>query len=95
MQAATATYLTRVGPTLGAFGFGICLYFATQGSGRVLGPVLAATGRLGLIGLGAGAVLTSGLGYDWLCWVVAAAMAAYGVVAFGVLRFSTWSRPGG
>jgi len=95
VQAATATYLTRIGPTLGAFGFGICLYFATQGSGRVLGPVLAATGRLGLIGLGAWVVLASGLGYDWLCWAVAAAMAAYGLVAFAVLRFSTWRRPGG
>lgn len=95
IQAATATYLTRVGPTLGAFGFGICLYFATQGSGRVLGPVLAATGRLALIILGAWAVLAGGLGYDWLCWAVAAAMAAYGLVTFLVLRFSIWRRPGG
>jgi Na+-driven multidrug efflux pump len=94
VQEATATYLARVGPTLGAFGFGICLYFATQGSGRVLGPVLAASGRLGLIGLGAWAVLVAGWGYDWLCLMVAAAMAAYGVVAFGVLRFSVWRRPG-
>lgn len=94
VQAATATYLTRVGPTLGAFGFGICLYFATQGSGRVLGPVLAASGRLGLIGLGAWAVLAAGWGYDWLCLMVAGAMAAYGLVAFGVLRFSIWRRPG-
>jgi Na+-driven multidrug efflux pump len=95
VQAATATYLTRVGPMLGAFGFGICLYFATQGSGRVLGPVLAASGRLALIIIGAWIVLATGLGYDWLCWVVAAAMAAYGLVAFAVLRFSTWRRNGG
>ncbi len=94
VQAATATYLTRVGPTLGAFGFGVCLYFATQGSGRVLGPVLAASGRLGLVFLGAWAVLAAGLGYDWLCWVVAAAMTAYGIVAFAVLAVSTWRRPG-
>lgn len=95
IQAATATYLTRVGPTLGAFGFGVCLYFATQGSGRVLGPVLAATGRLALIILGAWAVLAGGLGYDGLCWAVAAAMAAYGLVTFLVLRFSAWRRRGG
>ncbi len=95
VQAATATYLTRVGPTLGAFGFGICLYFATQGSGRVLGPVLAASGRLALIGLGAWAVLAAGWGYDWLCLMVAGAMAAYGFVAFAVLHFSSWRRPGG
>lgn len=95
IQAATATYLTRVGPTLGAFGFGVCLYFATQGSGRVLGPVLAATGRLALIILGAWAVLAGGLGYDWLCRAVAAAMAAYGLVTFLVLHFSAWRRRGG
>lgn len=95
VQAATATYLTRVGPTLGAFGFGICLYFATQGSGRVLGPVLAATGRLALIGLGAWVVLSIGWGYDWLCAMVAGAMAAYGLLAFAVLHFSSWRRPTG
>jgi putative MATE family efflux protein len=95
VQAATATYLTHVGPTLGAFGFGICLYFATQGSGRVLGPVLAASGRLALVIVGAGAVLAAGLGYDWLCRAVAFAMIAYGLVAFAVLRFSAWQRPGG
>lgn len=94
VQAAAATYLTRVGPTLGAFGFGVCLYFATQGSGRVLGPVLAASGRLGLVLLGAWAVLAAGLGYDWLCSAVAAAMIVYGFVAFAVLARSTWRRPG-
>ncbi len=95
VQAATATYLTRVGPTLSAFAFGICLYFATQGSGRVLAPVLAASGRLALIGLGAWAVLAAGWGYDWLCLMVAGAMAAYGLAALAVLRFSRWRRPGG
>ena len=95
VQAATATYLTRVGPTLGAFGFGICLYFATQGSGRVLGPVLAASGRLALVGLGAWAVVAAGWGYDWLSWMAAGAMVAYGLAAFAVLRFSHWRRPGG
>ena len=95
VQAATATYLTRVGPTLGAFGFGICLYFATQGSGRILGPVLAATGRLAFVILGAITVVGAGLGYDWLCWSVAGAMTLYGMAAYAVLRFSTWQRKGG
>ncbi|MGE0420803.1 MAG: MATE family efflux transporter [Reyranellaceae bacterium] len=95
VQTATATYLTRVGPTLGAFAFGICLYFATQGSGRVLGPVLAASGRLALVGLGAWAVVAAGWGYDWLSWMIAGAMMAYGLAAFAVLRFSRWRRPGG
>jgi putative MATE family efflux protein len=95
VQEAAATYLTRVGPTLGAFGFGICLYFATQGSGRILGPVLAATGRLAMVILGALAVLGAGLGYDWLCWTVAGAMAAYGLTTFAVLHFSSWRRARG
>jgi Na+-driven multidrug efflux pump len=90
VQAATATYLTRVGPTLGAFGFGICLYFATQGSGRILGPVLAASGRLALVVLGAVTVVNAGLGYDGLCWTVAVAMLIHGATAYGVLRFSSW-----
>ncbi|MEI7446762.1 MAG: MATE family efflux transporter, partial [Burkholderiales bacterium] len=35
------SYLRWAGPAFPAFGFGLTLYFASQGSGKVLGPVLA------------------------------------------------------
>ena len=37
--AAASAHLRWVGPAFGVFGFGLTLYFAAQGSGRVAGPV--------------------------------------------------------
>lgn len=93
LREATAQYLQRVGPTFAPFGFGICLYFATQGSGRVLGPVLAASARFGLALIGAALVVYLGGDYPTLCWAVAAAMVAYGLLAAAVLAFTTWRAP--
>jgi putative MATE family efflux protein len=47
--AAAATQLRWVGPAFGMFGFGLTLYFAAQGSGRIAGPVIAASVRLALV----------------------------------------------
>lgn len=45
LDAATQ-YLRWAGPGFGFFGFGLTLYFAAQGLGKILGPVLASTARL-------------------------------------------------
>jgi Na+-driven multidrug efflux pump len=44
--ATGIAYLQIVGPSHGAVGFGLLLYFAGQGAGRVLRPVLGGTARL-------------------------------------------------
>jgi Na+-driven multidrug efflux pump len=44
--AVGATYLRMVGPVYGMFGLGLALYFAAQGAGRLLGPLLAGVARL-------------------------------------------------
>jgi Na+-driven multidrug efflux pump len=95
LRDATAQYLQRVGPTFAPFGFGICLYFATQGTGRVLGPVMAASARFVLALAGAALVASLGGDYAGVCWVIAAAMVAYGLLAAAVLAFSTWRAPHG
>ena len=51
-------YLRWAGPGFAFFGLGVTLYFASQGSGHMLGPVLAGTVRLVLVA-GAGAVLVA------------------------------------
>ena len=58
VRAVANRYLGLVGPAFPSFGFGLTLYFASQGSGKVLGPVLAATARLALI-VGVGLWLAS------------------------------------
>ncbi|MCW5747505.1 MAG: MATE family efflux transporter [Alphaproteobacteria bacterium] len=93
VRAATADYLSRVGPSFAPFGFGICLYFATQGSGRILGPVLAAGARLALVLLGALAAISWGGDFIAVSWAVALAMTAYGLLAAAVLAFTRWRAP--
>jgi len=42
-------YLVSAGPAFAFFGMGLTLYFASQGAGQVIGPVLAGTLRLVLV----------------------------------------------
>jgi putative MATE family efflux protein len=46
MIEAGARYLHAVGPAYGLFGLGMALYFASQGAGRLLWPLLANFARL-------------------------------------------------
>ena len=51
--ATGTTYLRIVGPTYGFFGLGLALYFASQGAGQLLWPLLAGGLRL-LVAVGGG-----------------------------------------
>lgn len=66
------------GPAFGFMGLGLTLYFASQGAGRVFGPVLSATLRLLLVGVG-GSWLVS---IDAPAWQLFA-LAAAGMVVYG------------
>jgi putative MATE family efflux protein len=56
MIAAGSTYLRVVGPFYGFFGLGMALYFASQGAGALIWPLLAGLARL-LIAVGGGYLL--------------------------------------
>ena len=66
-------YLRTVAPFYPFIGIGIALYFASQGAGRVLWPVLAGTARLL-------AVIIGGM-------LAASLQAVFAVIAFGVVVF--------
>lgn len=51
MLEAGATYLRTVGPFYGMFGLALSLYFASQGAGRLLWPLLGAVARLAIAAL--------------------------------------------
>ena len=57
MLDAGSRYLRVVGSCYGLFGLGLALYFASQGAGRLLWPLLANLMRLVLAAAAAG----------WLC----------------------------
>jgi len=82
-----AGYLRTVGPFYPFLGLGIALYFASQGAGAVLLPVLAGTVRLALVVIGGVAAVKLGLALGWLFALIAAAMAVFGsLTAWFVLR---------
>ena len=85
VRAVADAYLHVAGPAFGLFGVGLCLYFASQGAGKVLQPVLANTLRL-LIIIGGGWWLTAIEAPLWALFaLVGASLALYGVTtALGV-----------
>ena len=85
-------YLVTAGPAFPFFGLGLTLYFASQGAGQVMGPVLAGTLRLVLVA-GAGLWLaqhqgTSGHFYQLVAW----AMVLYGLATAAAVKFTPWGR---
>ncbi len=86
VKAAAHLYLSIAGWGFAPMGFGLAIYFASQGSGRMLGPVLAGTVRL--VGVAVGGYWLSSQGAPaWTLFaLVAVTMLAYGVaMAIGLL----------
>jgi putative MATE family efflux protein len=88
--AAAHLYLRYAGPAFAFFGLGLSLYFASQGAGRVLGPVLAGTLRLVLIAGGGWWLTVSGAPVWTLFALVGFAMVAYGTATAAGVYFSRW-----
>jgi putative MATE family efflux protein len=92
MLDAGSRYLQAVGPVYGLFGLGMALYFASQGAGRMLWPLLANLARL---------VIAAGGGWLALRWsgelahvfvALSAALIAFGlIIAIAVAR-GAWFR---
>lgn len=90
--AATRTYLKASGGGFAFMGFGLAVYFAAQGSGRMLGPVLAGTARLAVIASGGYWLVTSGGSIESLFGLVALAMIVYGLTMAFALWITPWSK---
>ncbi|MFO1079535.1 MAG: MATE family efflux transporter [Reyranellaceae bacterium] len=82
-------YLSIVGPVYGFFGLAMALYFASQGTGEMIWPVVANLARIVIAAGG------SVLALDYLGWGVSGlyAFVAAGIVSFALLlAFSTTRR---
>ena len=90
--AATTQYLRIASIGYPFFGLGLCLYFASQGAGRVGGPIVAQTSRLAIIVIG-GITLTGQSAYLWAYFALsAAAMVAMGLGTWLAVRLTLWHR---
>jgi len=79
-------YLRTVAPFYAMLATGIALYFASQGAGRVLPPLLAGTVRLALVIAGGLAAVS----LQGLFLVIAAAMIAYGALTIWFVAAAKW-----
>ena len=90
MLATGTAYLRVVGPTYGFFGLGLSLYFASQGAGRLLWPLLAGLLRL-VIAVGGGwLALTLTGSLTWAFAVLALALVAYGLTIVTAIGSGVW-----
>ena len=89
--AAGSAYLRVVGPSYGFFGLGLALYFASQGAGRLLWPLLAGFFRLALASIGGWMVIHwLGGGVTALSVVIALAFVLFGVTLASAVRGGAW-----
>ncbi|WP_341911830.1 MATE family efflux transporter [Ferrovibrio terrae] len=88
--AAARQYLIAAGAGFPFFGFGLCLYFASQGSGKVLGPVVGGTIRLVMVALGGWWLTMSGAEVWTLFALAGAAMVVYGVSTGLLVKATRW-----
>lgn len=89
--AYARSYLRWAGPAFALFGLGLTLYFAAQGAGKVLAPVLASFLRFGFVVV-AGYALTATSAAPWTLFaLVGGAMALYGTATALGVHWSDWS----
>jgi Na+-driven multidrug efflux pump len=89
--AAGSTYLRVVGPTYGFFGLGLALYFASQGAGRLLWPVLGGSARLAVAVVGGWLVVHAmGGSLAALCAMMALAFVVFGTTIALAIRAGAW-----
>jgi len=81
-----------VGPAFGAFGLGMCLYFASMGAGRMLWPATAGLTRIA-VAVGGGALLSGplGMGLDGQFLAVALGITAFGGLLASSVRPGVWA----
>jgi putative MATE family efflux protein len=86
-------YLHAVGPFYGLFGLGMALYFASQGAGRLLWPLLANLTRLAIAAGGGWLALRWSADVSYIFVALGAALAAFGLMTAGAIAVGAWFGP--
>jgi putative MATE family efflux protein len=95
MIDAGSRYLRIVGPVYGLFGLGMALYFAAQGAGRLLWPLLANMARLVIAALGGWLALRWTGNMSDVFIALAVALAAFGLINAAAVASGAWFGRGG
>jgi Na+-driven multidrug efflux pump len=92
MIDAGSRYLHAVGPVYGLFGLGMALYFASQGAGRLLWPLLANFARLVIAAAGGLLALRWSGSLTGVFIALAVALAAFGLINAAAVASGAWFR---
>lgn len=87
-----SVYMRIVAPLYPLFGAGLSLYFASQGAGQMLKPVLAGTIRLVLVAAGGALVMHFGGPLAALFGVIALGLAVLGGITSYAVYKANWAR---
>jgi Na+-driven multidrug efflux pump len=90
MIEAGAHYLQIVGPAYGLFGLGMALYFASQGAGRLLWPLVANLTRLTIAAVGGWLALRWSGNLSDVFVAQAAALATFGLIIAAAVARGAW-----
>ena len=93
MLDAGSRYLHVVGPFYGLFGLGMALYFASQGAGRLLWPLLANGTRLAIAAGGGWLALRWSGDVSYVFVALSAALAAFGLLNAAAVASGAWFGP--
>jgi putative MATE family efflux protein len=92
MIATGVEYLHYVGPAYGFFGLALCLYFASQGAGKLAWPLLTGTVRM-IVAVGGGWMMLRLTGsLTWLFVTVGLAMVLHGSMLAAAVASGVWFR---
>jgi putative MATE family efflux protein len=80
VHAAGSLWFRMVGPSYGFFGLGLMLYFASQGLGRMQGPLIAGIIRLSITAGGAAWFASRAASLDQVYLAAAVGSALFGVI---------------
>jgi putative MATE family efflux protein len=90
MIEAGSRYLHIVGPAYGLFGLGMALYFASQGAGRLLWPLVANLARLIIASAGGFLALRLIGSLSGVFVALAAALATFGLINAAAVACGAW-----
>ena len=88
--ASARSYFVNAGPGYGFLGLALALYFASMGSGKIIGPVVAQTVRLLVIAVGGWWLAAGNAPPSALFALVGVSLVAYGVVACLSVALARW-----
>ena len=92
-QEVCKTYLEIVGPFYIFFASGLCLYFASQGAGRVLWPAIAAIIRLLIVIIGSIIVSRYTIGsVNHYFSLISIAFLVQALITSGAIYLGAWNR---